>query len=207
MGEKGIVSATLFDQRRASAVFSSCPRCFAACGPDGICSGTDGWACVASAHYRYVLRVPTGIEDDRVCTFCLANPSTATAENVPKSLDPTVRRCFNWAQSWGYGWCWIVNVRAWRQTHPKRVPSDAIAIGPDNDYWLRDAFARAALVVVGWGRLAGEERERHVKRLLRESRTPVHALRLLPDGTPSHPLARGKNALPRELQPVPMVIA
>ena len=48
--------------------------------------------------YRYSLRRVWN-PDRNLCAFIMLNPSTAD-ENV---LDPTVRRCYNYAQAWGYG--------------------------------------------------------------------------------------------------------
>lgn len=133
--------------------------------------------------YRYLLRYPTGVDNERVCLFVLANPSTAT----PEELDPTLTRCRGYAGRWGYGWVWMANVRAWRETDPKLLPFGSKALGPMNYYWLGEAVRSADIVVCGWGQLGGE-RARAVLEIIRRAGKTPHALKLNGDGSPAHPL-------------------
>jgi hypothetical protein len=149
--------------------------------------------------YRYLLRWPANESGAGVALFILANPSTATAEKT----DQTVARCIAYATRWGYEWCEIANARAWRETNPKLVPADPLAIGPENDEFVKAAAAAAGIVICGWGQLAGD-RAPVLLDLIRKAGKVPHALALNDDGTPRHPLARGKLALPRDLRPVPM---
>jgi hypothetical protein len=151
----------------------------------------------ACRRYRYLLRWPTGVDDDRICLWVLANPSTATAERV----DPTIRRCINWARNWGYGWMWAVNARAWRETHPRELPNDPKAIGPLNDEWILAAAESSDLIVCGWGKLGGK-RGRRVAHDLRRSGVRLHALRVNRDGSPVHPLYLPGNSVPVAFQTV-----
>lgn len=153
------------------------------------------WACFSECkRYRYMLAWPAKDGGHGVALFCLANPSTATAEQT----DPTVARCIAYATRWGYGWCHVVNVRAWRETDPKKVPADPLAIGPLNDGVIADQVRHAQIVVAGWGKLGGRRGE-EVLRLIRQNRGVPHALKLNKDGGPSHPLY-----LRADLTPVPM---
>jgi len=145
--------------------------------------------------YRYFLAWPTGIENDRAALGIFANPSTATAEQ----LDPTLTRWSNYCRTWGYGWSWTCNVRAWRETDPKLVPPDPEAIGPENDQHILDRVRWSEIVVCGWGQLGGGRRAREVLELVRFGGKIPHALRLNTDGSPAHPLY-----LPANLRPVPM---
>lgn len=144
--------------------------------------------------YRYLLRWPTGLDDDRVALFIGANPSTADAER----LDPTLRRWLRYCRDWGYGWSWTVNVRAWRETHPGKVPADPLAVGPLNDVWILAAADSADIVVCGWGKLGGWRGALVLAMLDLEDIVP-HALDLNEDGTPRHPLY-----IPKTAKPVPM---
>jgi len=150
--------------------------------------------------YRYLLAWPTGLDNDRYVLFILANPSTATAEQT----DATVARCIAYAKRWGYGWCRVVNVRAWRETNPKLVPADPLAISEPgepalNDDTIQVQAMRAALVVAGWGKLGGA-RGPQVLAYLRAAGVTPHALKLNKDGAPAHPLyLRG------DARPVPML--
>jgi len=146
--------------------------------------------------YRYLLRLPTGVDNDRIALGCFANPSTATAF----VSDPTVTRWFRYCKSWGYGWSWVVNVRAWRETHPGKVPPDPLAIGPCNDAWILAAAESADLVVCGWGKLGGTRGEQ-VLGMLDLAGIMPHALHLNADGSPGHPLY-----LPKTAKPCPMVV-
>ena len=58
-------------------------------------------------------------------------------------------------------------------------------------------------MIAGWGN-HGElaDRGTDVAALLRGLGRTVEALKILPNGNPSHPHARGKNFIPYETQPV-----
>lgn len=145
--------------------------------------------------YRYLLAVPTGEANERVVAFVLANPSTAT----PDALDPTLTRCRDYAKRWGFGWLWVVNVRAWRETDPKLVPDDPEAIGPDNWHSIVTAVGGAELTVCGWGKLGGVEGA-NVERELKGLGFNLHALKLNRDGSPAHPLYLRADAVPFEME-------
>lgn len=144
--------------------------------------------------YRYFLAWPTGRPNDRAALGCFANPSKATAEQT----DPTVERWLNYCFRWGYGWAWVVNARAWRETDPKLVPPDPEAIGPETDAFISAAAAQAELVVCGWGKLGGE-RGAAAQDLIHRAGNVPHALHLNDDGSPGHPLY-----LPGTAKPFPM---
>jgi hypothetical protein len=130
-----------------------------------------------------VLSWPASEAGHGIALFVLANPSTATAEQT----DRTVARCIAYATRWGYEWCHVVNVRAWRETNPKFVPADPLAIGPENDEHIGVQVRLANIVVVGWGKL-GSDRGEEVLRLIRQNSRVPHALHLNKDGSPGHPL-------------------
>jgi len=141
--------------------------------------------------YRYVLGWRALRGGKGTVLFVLANPSTATAEET----DATVARCIAYATRWGYEWCYVVNVRAWRETNPKLVPADPLAIGPENDNHIAMEVMKADLVVVGWGKLGGARGE-EVLRLIRKHGKVPHALKLNKDGSPRHPLYLRSDAVP-----------
>lgn len=170
--------------RRPFALFSGCTTHWSSC---------EEQACVGRP-YRYVLSWPTGVDNNRVCMFALANPSTASAEQT----DATVARCIAYAKRWGFGWCEVVNARAWRATDPKAVPADPEAVGPRNDDIVLSSAESAELVVCGWGKLAGE-RGPVMLDLIRNAGKVPHALKLNADLSPAHPLY-----LRADLEPFPM---
>jgi hypothetical protein len=170
--------------RKPWGTFSRCEQHGSTCGEE-FCTGRP---------YRYFLAVPTGATSSRVALGIFANPSTAT----PADLDPTVTRWVNYCRDWGFGWAWVANARAWRETDPKKVPTDPEAIGPENDVHLRHFIALAEIVVCGWRNLAGP-RGPLVLDMVREAGKVPHALKLNADGSPTHP-----GRLAASLTPFPM---
>jgi hypothetical protein len=152
--------------------------------------------------YRYSLTIPLAeTEAGGSCLFVLANPSTAVVTDGVFQSDPTVTRCINYARAWGFGRVVVANVRAWRETDPKKVPPDPLAIGPENDEWICGLAAVSHLIVAGWGKLGGA-RGPKVLSVIRDVDKVPHALRLNGDGSPCHPLY-----LPSSLKPFPMEAA
>jgi hypothetical protein len=99
-----------------------------------------------TGQYRYALWRVWDPERPRLC-FVLLNPSTADAEHS----DPTIRRCLGFARAWEFGSLEVVNLFAYRATHPADLFRAVDPVGPENDSYIREAVARAARVVVGWG--------------------------------------------------------
>lgn len=66
--------------------------------------------------YRYVL-TRTWDETLPNIMFVGLNPSTADETTD----DPTIRRCINFAKSWGYGGLYMVNLFAYRSTNPNNI--------------------------------------------------------------------------------------
>ncbi len=81
--------------------------------------------------------------------FIGLNPSTAD-ETLD---DPTIRRCINFAKSWGYGGLCMTNLFAFRATDPADMKTH------EEDRWACDAnllqianhSAKAGVVVAAWG--------------------------------------------------------
>lgn len=166
-------------ERVPRAVFSEC-ELHSSCGE--ACPGR---------RYRYELWWPTGVDNDRICLGIFANPSTATASD----LDNTLTRWRNFCRDWGCGWSVTCNVRAWRETHPKLVPPDPRAIGPENDKHILAIASIAEMVVAGWGKLGGK-RGPEVLELIRSTGIGPYALKLNKDGSPCHPLYLRSNLRP-----------
>lgn len=100
----------------------------------------------ATETYRYSLLRTWESSLPRVC-FVMLNPSTANAERD----DPTIRRCIGFARTWGYGSLEVVNLYAFRATHPTVLFRATDPIGPENDHYIREAVGSASLLVVAWG--------------------------------------------------------
>ena len=87
--------------------------------------------------YRYTLW-RSWDRDKGDVMFIGLNPSTAD-ETLN---DPTVRRCINYAKSWGYGGIYMANMFAFRATDPKEMKQAKDPIGYRNDFWLMDMAQR-----------------------------------------------------------------
>lgn len=122
--------------------------------------------------------------------FVGLNPSTA--DEVKN--DPTVRRCINFAELWGYGGFCMTNIFAYRATDPKVMEAQEEPIGPDNDRWLKQVSNGSGLVVAAWGTHGSHlGRAEEVLALI----GPLCCLGTNKDGSPKHPLY-----LRRDTEPV-----
>jgi hypothetical protein len=136
----------------------------------------------STGNYRYSLWRKWG--DTSKLVFVMLNPSTADAQ----TNDATIRRCIQFAQSWGYGALEVVNLFALVATHP-RVLRDAIEpVGAECNRYLIAATRQADGVVVGWGNWGRlRDRDRAVLKLL-ASEKPLYCLGINQSGQPRHPL-------------------
>lgn len=138
----------------------------------------------------------------------MLNPSTADERRD----DPTLLALIHFATLWGYGGLIVVNLNAFRATMPSAMiaahKAGVDVAGPENDYHLSSALGYAQrpgnALLVAWGtggdfrdaaaRFATEADVRNVKQL---------CLGRTLNGSPKHPLARGRHRIPRDQQPQP----
>lgn len=134
--------------------------------------------------YRYALRRVWGTQG-KMALFIMLNPSKATEQQN----DPTVERCEQRARRLGFGGFCVVNIFAWRETHPKLMRQAADPIGAENDAEVLKACAWADTVICGWG-THGEHLNRghEVERVLRSNGVSLHHLGLTKGRHPKHPL-------------------
>ncbi len=152
----------------------------------------------ASGYYRYSLTRLWRPKGGRVA-FVLLNPSTADAERD----DPTIRRCIGFAQRWGFGSLEVVNLFAFRATRPPELKAAGNPVGAENDRFLREAQARAKVVVAAWGIHGGWlGRDREVLALLAGGPAPLKCLGLTMGGHPRHVLYLPGHLRPRTYAPV-----
>ena len=121
--------------------------------------------------------------------FVMLNPSTADAEQD----DPTIRRCINYAKSWGYGKLTVGNLFALRSTDPTMLYQAPDPIGPENDRILQALHAEASMTLAAWG-AHGEYLARGAA--VRCVLAPLHCLALTAKGQPRHPLYLPKTLFP-----------
>jgi hypothetical protein len=156
----------------------------------------------------------------RMVTFIGLNPSTATHEDT----DATVTRWTRFAQRWGYGGFYAVNLYSYRHPKPdglrraaavrgwedveqgglflrpgpaERFTAHGIPTRP-NDLRVFAAVRASALVVGCWGALRWPEMRRRVVEVLElvQSFVPVHAVAVTKDGQPGHVLRKRADLVP-----------
>jgi hypothetical protein len=146
--------------------------------------------------YRYSLRRKISDASSTVL-WVMANPSIADEFK----LDPTLTRCADYTERWGYGEMRVVNVRAWVETDSSKLPPDDQAIGVENGFHIVKNAVASQLIICGWGKLGGAAGLRALQ-LLRDDGFKPHALKLNKDGSPQHPLY-----LKASLKPFPLEAA
>ena len=133
--------------------------------------------------FRLSLTRHWDMEEKQRILFIMLNPSTANAETD----DPTIRRCVNFAKSWGYGGIEVVNLFALISSDPTKLLTTTNSIGTNNDLVILNAASRAGKIIVAWGafgvaRVRGED----VLKLLYEY--DIFCLGKTKAGHPKHPL-------------------
>jgi hypothetical protein len=135
--------------------------------------------------------------------LCL-NPSKADAS----INDPSVLRMCGFARRDGYGGIILLNAYALRATDPVELSLHPDPVGPDNDMWIagvaagiRDGAVRAPFVVAWGANPMAAARVPRVMELL--AGIPVVCLGTTRDGSPKHPLARGRERVPDDAPLVP----
>jgi hypothetical protein len=164
--------------------------------------------------YRWTLMRRWG-DGGRVC-WVMLNPSTADAE----ADDRTVREVVRFSRLWGYGSAVVVNLYPFRSSSPAecRQWADWERQGPAWD--VRDVIChnaevvidreirKAVLVVAAWGSApwAQDWADYVLQDCILSGELPrpnaVHCLGTNADGSPKHPLARGRHRVPRDQRPI-----
>ena len=135
--------------------------------------------------YRYALS-RTWNGKKKTILFIGLNPSTADE----KIDDPTIRRCINYAQNWGYGSLLMVNLFAYRATMPSELKNAINPIGNDNDLHILELSKKADLTVAAWGNEGFLlNRDKVVKKLIPN----LMCLKINKSGQPAHPLYQKKD--------------
>lgn len=114
----------------------------------------------------------------RIVTWVMLNPSSATA----LTDDPTIRKCIGFAKRWGYDGLRVVNLFAYRSTHPEVLRHVADPFGPENAAYLTSVTPP---IVVAWGVLPRKFEQCSSLLLPREG---AECLGRTKGGQPRHPL-------------------
>lgn len=102
--------------------------------------------------YRYVLRrrIPQNVRWVKPCLFIMLNPSTADEVK----LDPTVTRCYKFAESWGCTELTVVNLFGLRATDPKKLYTAKDPYGPKNLRYVLEEIEKhqnLGMIIAAWG--------------------------------------------------------
>ncbi|NTX54831.1 DUF1643 domain-containing protein [Myxococcus sp. CA039A] len=160
----------------------------------------------ACGQFRYALwREWDQVSAPRVALWLMTNPSNADG----LLDDNTLARCVGFSQAWGCTGLVVGNLRAYRTPYPaalaKRVAAGVETVGPANDTVVAALLAapETAVVIAAWGSHDNNlERITGVMALVRAAGRSLHCLGLTADGSPKHPLARGKSFVPYSQQPL-----
>ncbi|TIN41707.1 MAG: DUF1643 domain-containing protein [Mesorhizobium sp.] len=121
----------------------------------------------------------------------MLNPSTADH----RKNDPTVNRLFHFARTNGFGGFIIVNAYAFRASRPQDMFAAADPIGPLNRAVIDDACGLCSTALLAYGAGASEGGHRLWSQVSSRIDTIV-CLGTSQDGSPKHPMARGKHRIP-----------
>lgn len=118
-------------------------------------------------------------------TFILLNPSN-TDDGVPDKRRPTLRKCIEFAKSWGCDELWMRNLFPHIARRPRELLlADSPAGGERGNQELRIA-AQSSLIVAAWGGFVPFNRQDEAMELLAGKEILVFGL--TKKGRPRHPL-------------------
>lgn len=118
------------------------------------------------------------------------NPSTADETTD----DPTIRRCINFAKSWGYGGILVANLFAFRSTNPQRLYTEQDPVGSANDFYIKEYSDKSKLTIACWGNHGNFiNRSEEVCKLVNS----LYCLDINKSGEPKHPLYVKHNITPK----------
>ena len=132
--------------------------------------------------YRYHLMREWDQKLDKIC-FVMLNPSLADGMHT----DNTIRRCINFAKSWGYGGIEVVNLFAFITPYPEELYQAADPIGPANLRYLKQVTKSSKQIVAAWGNLGVLEKLAHEK-IDFTALGKLMCIKVNKTGEPAHPL-------------------
>ena len=156
----------------------------------------DQGGAIIDGEYRYSLWRLWDPEQPRIL-FIMLNPSTADEDQD----DATLRRCITFARSWQAGSLEVVNLYAYRATHPARLSQVTDATGPENDTHILRAVNLANRIICAWGaHKQAQKRSTEVLALLEGK--DLYCLGHTRGGHPRHPLYTPNGIQPLCYHPV-----
>ena len=117
--------------------------------------------------------------------WIMLNPSTADASID----DATIRRCVNFARSWGFAGIAVRNLFALRATDPRELYKSEDPVGLENDKAILDLVGVCPVIVAAWGVHGSlRDRDKTVIRMLQKAGVELACLGCTKDNHPLHPL-------------------
>ena len=141
----------------------------------------------ACRKYRYVLWRIWHADLPKIL-FIGLNPSTADEDQN----DPTIRRVISFAQNWGYGGIYMMNLFAYISSKPEVLKTCFDPL-KDNDKFLEKYFKQSGDVLFAWGAFK-EARQRAV--LISTKFPKALCFYKNKDGSPVHPLFVAGKTIP-----------
>jgi hypothetical protein len=155
--------------------------------------------------YRWWLKREWG--DGPVIAWIMLNPARADEQRD----DPTIRRVIHFSESWGFGAATVVNLYPLRSTIPAEcrrwTASSRTTVRKqmlENDRVISQISQDAGAIVAAWGTVgwAQDRAALLVADLVRAGAPPLQCLGTTLDGSPLHPMARGRKRVPDDRQPI-----
>jgi hypothetical protein len=167
-----------------------------------------------SSEFRALLVRRVDRAESRTLCICMQNPSRAAADPGGAN-DPTILRLVGFTKRLGFGRLVVVNTYLYRATDPRDLyawigtqsPADLLK---HREWAFESAYyeaCRADCFVAAWGN--GDQTDRwpsDMAKRLSTSGVPLHVFGFNKNGTPKHPLARGRNRIPDDQQLIPWIL-
>lgn len=146
--------------------------------------------------FRYSLEIVFGDDlfvghSPKLMAYIGLNPSTATE----MADDPTVLRCKKRAEALGYKGMTMLNLYGFRATDPEVLKHEGYPEGMDNERTIRSVCQDAGMVVLCYGNGGTPERVKRLQKTLEGIQ--CHALQVLQNGRPKHPLYCRNDQMPQ----------
>ena len=116
--------------------------------------------------------------------------------------DPTIVRCMEYTNAWGYTRMSIINLFGYISTDPKVLKTLEDPVGPENNlFWEKvlGLSGKVPLIICAWG-VSGsylDQDEDSLIWLVHEHKLPLFALRVNKSGSPCHPLRLPASLIPQ----------
>ena len=123
--------------------------------------------------------------------FIGLNPSTADADND----DPTLRRCMNFANDWGYGGLFMLNLFDYRATDPHDLFMTERPESELCNYYLSLYGRSSDTIVFAWGSFKPNFTKHRVKVVREMFGADAYCFGNNNNGAPKHPLYLASDTL------------